>query len=118
MPHRFLERRDGLLASDEERNDHVGKDDDVAQREEWDGAAAGGLAPCRIRLLIVAEEHRSSPPGRADPPKHNAASDRRQQENPSRWKRVAPRCDSRSYLNLPLHASRPPQALARLPGSA
>src|SRR5262245_3013234 len=32
-PHRLLEREDRLLASDEERRDHVRKYDDVAQRQ-------------------------------------------------------------------------------------
>ena len=33
LVHHLFERADGLLAADEERNDHVGKHDDVAQRQ-------------------------------------------------------------------------------------
>src|SRR5437667_7128214 len=37
-PHRLLEREDRLLASDEERHDHVRKYDDVAQRQHRIGS--------------------------------------------------------------------------------
>src|SRR5260370_25531524 len=41
-PHRLLEREDRLLASDEERHDHVGKYDDVAQRQHRIGPGLTG----------------------------------------------------------------------------
>ena len=46
--HHFFERAHGLLAADEERNDHVGKHDDIAQRQDRRQLAAvvalGGVA--------------------------------------------------------------------------
>src|SRR6476660_3479704 len=40
--HHFLEREDGLLASDEEGRDHVRKYDDVAQRQHRIGPGLTG----------------------------------------------------------------------------
>jgi hypothetical protein len=39
--HRRLERGNGLLASDEQRNDAMGEDDDVAKRKDWEEASHG-----------------------------------------------------------------------------
>ncbi len=51
LHHRF-QRADGFLASDEQRHDHVRKDDDVAQRQHGELiAACGGAAACRPGLL-------------------------------------------------------------------
>ena len=43
----LFERADGFFARDEERNDHVRKDDDVAQRQHriaFDGSGRDGVA--------------------------------------------------------------------------
>ena len=40
--HHFFQRLDRLLAPDEERNDHVGEDDDIPQRQDRIGAGLAG----------------------------------------------------------------------------
>ena len=51
--HRVLQRRDGLLPADEQRDHHVRKHDDVPQREQRNGA------PTLLGILLVvsSEEH-------------------------------------------------------------
>src|SRR5690606_26628841 len=45
--HRLVERKDRLLAADEKRDDHMGVDDDIAQRQDRNGARRGrGLLSC------------------------------------------------------------------------
>jgi hypothetical protein len=43
VAHHLFERTDRLLAADEQRHDHVGKDDDVAQRQDRIGPPFTGL---------------------------------------------------------------------------
>jgi hypothetical protein len=51
LHHRF-QRADGLLASDEQRHDHVGKHHDIAQWEHGQQIAACGGRRCLVRASL------------------------------------------------------------------
>ena len=55
LAHHFLERADRLLAADEERHDHVRKNDDVAQRQNGKsfGSAGRSSAGMEVEVIVV-----------------------------------------------------------------
>jgi hypothetical protein len=66
VAHHRLQRADGFLAADEERDDHVGEDDDIAQRQHRQelAAADGGLffgSIGRHQDLAVDDRRRTAP---------------------------------------------------------
>src|SRR5262245_17384490 len=75
-PHRLLEREDRLLASDEERHNHVRKYDDVAQRQHRIGSGftwrkrwawlCSGHSPKSILLFPPPRPARAQPRQSAD----------------------------------------------------
>ncbi len=66
---RVFERLDRARPPDEERDDHVREDDDVAQREQRDRARpGGGLRSAGLRVVVFAKKRHLAPllPGYAD----------------------------------------------------
>ncbi|MNT23802.1 hypothetical protein D3C72_1592400 [compost metagenome] len=60
VAHDLFERLDRLLAADEQRHDHAGENDDIAQRENWVNAIPACFAARGIDV-----RHLVSFPGRA-----------------------------------------------------
>jgi hypothetical protein len=60
VAHHFFERLDRFLTADEQRHDHAGENDDIAQRENWVNAI-----PACIAARGIDVRHLVSFPGRA-----------------------------------------------------